>query len=68
MERVKKLSSQLGHKINDIGSHMPSAAVGIIRKRRSKKQGFDERLKGGSHVKPLKEYDPFPMDFLPSSM
>lgn len=68
MERIKKLSSQLGHRIAEPGAHMPSAAVGIIRKRRSQKAGINERLKGGSQVKPIKEYNPFPFDFIPSSM
>ncbi len=68
MERVKKLSSQLGHKIHDIGAHMPSAAVGIIRKRRSQRAGLKENLKAGSKVKPIVSDNPYPMDFLPGSM
>lgn len=68
MERAKKLSSQLGHTIKDLGAHMPSSVVGVIRKRRKKSEALKQNLVGGSKVKPLKEYDPYPMEFLPSSM
>lgn len=68
MERTKYLSSQMGKSINHMGAHMPSAVVGILRKRRSKKEALAENLKGGSKVEPLKEYDPYPNDFLPTGM
>lgn len=66
--RVKKISSQLGKRIPEPGAHMPSSAVGILRKKRSEKKELNEELKGGSHQKPIKEYNPFPMKFLPGSM
>lgn len=68
MDRTKYLANQMGKNINHIGSHMPTAVVGILRKRRTKSQGYSEKIKGGSKVKPLKEYDPYPMDFTPGSM
>lgn len=68
MERTKYLAHQMGKNINHIGSHMPSAVVGIIRKRRSKAAGESENLKGGSKVAPLKEYNPYPFNFIPGSM
>lgn len=66
--RVKKISSQLGKRIPEPGAHMPSAAVGLLRKRRTKKDGRDERLVGGSGVKPMKSDPPFPLEFEPGSM
>ena len=63
--RHKKLASQLGKTISHIGTHIPHAVVGIIRKRRSLKSGLQENLKGGSKVSPLKEYNPYPLDFPP---
>lgn len=66
--RVRKISNQLGKRISDPGAHMPSAAVGILRRKRSEKKDVKEELKGGSHQKPIKEYNPFPMDFIPGSM
>lgn len=58
----------MGKNVSSIGSHMSSAVVGILRKRRSRKEGENQNLKGGSKVKPLKEYDPYPFDFIPGSM
>lgn len=66
--RYKRLSSQLGKTINDMGAHMPHAVVGIIRKRRTRKHETGERLNGGSRVKPLTEYNPYPVEFTPASM
>lgn len=66
--RIKKLSSQLGHKIPDAGAHIPHVVVGLIRKRRSKKKDAKEQLVGGSKVKPTKEYNPHPFEFVPGSM
>lgn len=68
MERIKKLTSQLGHRIPDPGAHIPHVVVGLIRKRRSKRAGLAENLKGGSKVRPIIENNPYPMDFLPGSM
>ena len=68
MDRTKYLASQLGKNISNIGSHMPHAVVGILRKRRRKEEGFHIMEKGGSKVKPLAEYNPYPMEFLDGSM
>jgi hypothetical protein len=68
MDRVKYLSNQLGKKIQEPGAHIPNAAVGIIRKRRTKKQELKERLVGGHGVKPTKENNPYPVEFSPASL
>lgn len=68
MSRVKHLASQMGKTINHIGAHMPSAVVGIIRKRRGRAEQLKTMQKGGSSVAPLKEYDPYPLESLPGSM
>lgn len=61
--RYRTMGEQLGKTIPHIGAHMPSAVVGIIRKRRKKRDEISENLKGGSKVAPLKEYSPYPVEF-----
>lgn len=68
VHRYRQMGEQLGRRIPDPGAHMPHVVVGLIRKRRSKKHDFRENLKGGSKESPIKEYNPYPMDFLPGSM
>jgi hypothetical protein len=71
MDRFRKLASQLGKKIPDPGAHMPHAVVGLIRRRISKKEAYRENIhiKNGSKKKSLlRDYNPFPMDFIPGSM
>lgn len=66
-DRTKYLASQMGKNINHIGSHMPTAVVGILRKKRAKTDDIKLNTKGGSKVKPLVEYDPYPKEFVPGS-
>jgi len=68
--RYRKLANQLGKKIQDPGAHMPHAAVALIRRRNTKKQGMNEKIeiKSGSKGSLLRKYNPFPMEFLPGSM
>lgn len=68
VSRRKKLASQLGKKIPEPGAHMPHVVVGLLKKRRTRKSDLNQQLEGGSKVKPIKEYDPHPMEFLPGSM
>ncbi len=71
MDRFKKLASQLGKKIPDPGAHIPHAAVALIRRRNSKKEALNEKLhvkNGNKNKSLLRQYNPFPMDFLPGSM
>jgi len=67
VQRYKKMGDQLGKNISHVGSHMPTVAVGILRKRRIRKVDNKELASGGSKVKPLKEYNPYPTQFNPST-
>lgn len=69
--RNRYLANQLGKKIKDPGAHMPHAAVALIRRRNSKANGFNEKLemkKSGQGQDIKKSHNPFPLEFLPSSM
>lgn len=62
--RYKKMGDQLGKQIPEPGAHMAHAAVGILRKMRTKKYDLEHiNKKGGSKVKPIDEQDPFPREF-----
>lgn len=55
----QKYRNQLGKKIQDPGAHMPHAVVGILLKKQRKKDRLYHQ-KGGSKVKPVVEYNPYP--------
>lgn len=63
--RYKKMGDQLGKEIPEPGAHLSHAAVGILRKMRTKKYDLEQAgtKKGGSKVKPIDEHDPFPREF-----
>lgn len=58
MERVKKLSSQLGHTIKGPGTHMPHVAVGILKKKR--KRGQEKYMDDTVSPTAMREANPFP--------
>ena len=68
MSRRKYLASQLGKKIQNPGSHMAHAAVMILRKKRKKHMDKSKDFEGGSKVPPIKEYDPFPLEYEPQNL
>ena len=61
--RFKKYASQLGKKINDPGAHIPTAAVGLLRKRRRQDEIKKELIKAGSKVPALVSDNPFPNEY-----
>lgn len=60
--------NQLGKKIKSVGAHMPHAAVGIVLKKRRKKQDLKENEHGKLNADPKTQYNPFPMEFAPENM
>lgn len=58
MERIKKLSSQLGHRISEPGAHIAHAAVLILKKRRRK--GDAKYLSTTVSPTAQQEHNPFP--------
>lgn len=58
MNRVKKLSSQLGHRISNPGAHIAHAAVLVLKKKRKKgdEKYMDERINPTA----MQEHNPFP--------
>lgn len=60
--------SRLGKKIVNPGAHMPHAAVGLILKKRRKKQDIKENPNGKWAADPKTQYNPYPLEFVPENM
>lgn len=69
MARYKsKFESQLGKTPGHYGSHMSHVVVGLIRKRRTKKEEKRDQILKDGKTKPLESDNPFPAEFIPGSM
>jgi len=62
----QKYKSQLGKKIPDPGAHMAHSMVGLILKRRRKKEDLNDKDKFKSTDSPKDRDNPFPSQFVPS--